>query len=150
MILTDLDRKLYIFKCSEIRNEIIKLEDEADIVAPIGYQLLCAAGGDVISIDNHLAGGCGVHPAQNVERGCLAGTGGAENDRKFSLFDLKSRAVKCEYRRFACAVFFGNGTEFNVRHRHLHFLLLFIFYHIGRGRDIISGVDRYPVPIKFL
>ena len=108
--------KLDVFKCCEVGNQIVELEDESYGGAAVFHQLRFAASSDILSVDEHAAVSSAVHAAQNVQSGGFPGSRGAKNYSEFALFDRKRRAVESPDLRCARPVPLNNVVEFDVRH----------------------------------
>ena len=67
----------------ERRQEIIELEDEADVVPPEAGESGIAGGDQVDAVDAQLPPGGPVDPAQQVQQGGLAAAAGADDDDEF-------------------------------------------------------------------
>ena len=90
MILADLHRQLHILQSRQVGNQVIELENKADVIPAVGGELLFVIAGDVLPIQPHVALAHGIHAAQDVEDGGFAGAGGAHNDADFPLLHGKA------------------------------------------------------------
>ena len=79
MVRADLRGELHVFERGKVRHQIVELEDEADIVAPVGHQFLFPQTRNIASADHYAAGCGGIHAAQNVQCRGFAGTGLSQN-----------------------------------------------------------------------
>src|SRR5690606_6317277 len=64
----------------QARDEVVELEDEADVVAPERRQLALGGGTEVVAGVADGAGRGAVEPAEDVEERGLPAAGGAEED----------------------------------------------------------------------
>ena len=86
-VLGCLRRKLDVFKRREVGHQVVKLEDEADVRAPVIRQLRAAQAGDLLAADDDGAAGGLIHAAQQVQNGGFACTGRAKHHAEFAFFN---------------------------------------------------------------
>ena len=92
-VFTDLRRELDVFKRRQVADEVIELEDKADVVAAIGRELAGVEAAHARPVDRDGAARAGVHAAEHVEDRRLARARGADDDAEFTLFDRKADVV---------------------------------------------------------
>ena len=62
----DLKSQFYIFQCGQVRNQVIELENETDVISPVARQLLLGITGDVLSVHQDFSSGGLVHAAEDI------------------------------------------------------------------------------------
>ena len=72
-VAADLGCQLDILQSRQVLDEVIKLEDKPNVIAPVEGLLFGAVARDSLPIHQDGSAIAGVHPAQNVEYRCLAG-----------------------------------------------------------------------------
>ncbi len=73
----------------EARDQVVELEDEADVLAPVARQFGLARGGEVVVPPERFTRRRRVESAQDVEQRRLAAARGAEEDDELALADLE-------------------------------------------------------------
>ena len=73
----------------QVRDQVIHLEDVAKVFAPVAGQLLFPHGTAVFSVDADVPAVRGVNPADDVEKGGLAGAGRPQQHAKLPLVQRK-------------------------------------------------------------
>ena len=86
----DLCGKLDIFFGSQVAHQIVELEHESHVIPTVGSQLLFIIGRDLGAVQPRTAAGEGVHAAEDVEDGGLAGAGRPDDHTEFPSPDLKA------------------------------------------------------------
>ncbi len=81
----DLGGQLHIFQGGEVLHQVVKLEHKADIMPPVGGELLGVIVADPCAVHGDGAAGAGIHAAQHVEHGSLARAGGTYDDGELPL-----------------------------------------------------------------
>ena len=109
----DLGRQFHVFDGGEVLDQIVKLENEAHVVTPVGGQLPLGEGGDIRSLQQHMSGGEPVHAAQDVEQGGLARAGGADDHADLPLFDGEVHVVQRFDADFAHLIDLPHVPEFH-------------------------------------
>ena len=71
-VVHDLGRELDVLLGREVRDQVIELENEADVGAAVVGELVRVVLGDVVAVDDDRALGGGVHAAEDVEQAGLA------------------------------------------------------------------------------
>ena len=140
----NLRRKLDIFERRQVGDQIVELEDKADVGTAVFHELRLVGGAHVAPVHRHSAGGYRIHATQDVERRSLAGTRGAQNDGELATLDRKARAVECVNAGVALAVCFDDVFEFDIGHRSVpiwsdNSLVLPISHRPKRDRFILAG-----------
>ena len=105
--------QLHVFQCRQITDQIIKLEHKAHIVTAIFRQLFFVQAGNFTAIQQDLAGAEGIHTAQNIQQCGFTGTGRADNDHQFALFNFKIHIVQRVDLHFACPIVFSDIMKLN-------------------------------------
>ncbi len=85
-VLADLAGKLYVLSGRKVLHQVIELEDEPDIVAPIFRELLGVIGADLITVQEDGATGAAIHATQHVEKRRLARSRRPHDHDEFALF----------------------------------------------------------------
>ena len=98
-------------------HQVVKLEDEADVVPPVGGELAGAVIAHPRAVHRDDAAGAGVHAAQHIQHGGLARAGGAHNDGELALFHHEIHAVHSVDDDLAHSIFFFHVFEGYVTHR---------------------------------
>ena len=74
-VLDEFGGEFHVLLGGEVGHQIVELEYESDVVAPVIGQLLRVEIRDVDAVDDDLAFGIRVHAAQDVEHRRFAGSG---------------------------------------------------------------------------
>ena len=90
----NLRRELDVFERRQVGDQIVELEDKADVGAAVLHELRLVGSAHVTPVHRHGAGGRRIHAAQNVERRGLAGTRSTQNDGELAALDRKACAVE--------------------------------------------------------
>ena len=143
-IRADLRRKLNIFERRQVGDQIVELEDKADVGAAVFHELRLVSGAHIAPVHRHGAGSRRIHAAQNVERRGLAGTRSTQNDGELAALDRKARAVECVNAGVALAVCLDDVFEFDISHRSVpiwsdNSLVLPISHRLKRDGFILAG-----------
>ena len=109
LLAVQLNREDDVLIDAEDGDQVVVLEDEADLPPPEDGQGLVLQGEDVLSVHGDGAGGGPVQAAQHVEEGGLAGAGGADHGGEFALFHRQVHAVQGADLRLAGAVVLVQG-----------------------------------------
>ena len=104
-------RQLHVGKDALVGDQVVALENKADGVVAVGVPVPIPErlGGD--AADGEVAGGVLIQTADDVEQGCLAAAGMAENGHKFIFPEGNGEAAKRLYLAGALAVGFGDVGE---------------------------------------
>ena len=123
------DREDDVFPDAQHRHQVVVLEDKADLLAAEDGGLLagkvCKLG--AAHLDAALGGG--VQPAQHVEQGGFARTGGADDGGEFAALDVQVHPVQRAHLRFAAAVVFFQSSCLQDDVACHDEVLLFLFCH---------------------
>lgn len=92
-VLDEFGGEFHVLLGGEVGHQIVELEYESDVVAPVIGQLLRVEVRDVDAVDDDLAFGIRVHAAQNVEYRRLACARRAQNDGQFAFFDAEAHII---------------------------------------------------------
>ena len=95
-------------------NEIVELEDKADMLAPVSGQFGVVGADEVVVAPSRLAAGRRVEAAQDVEQGRLARTGRPEQHDKLALIDIEIDVPQRMDLHFAHGI--GLGQIARVKH----------------------------------
>ena len=98
------------------RDEVEELEDEAEPTAAQLGDRLVGHGGDVGTVDEHLAARRPVQPADEVEQCRLAAPAGPHDRNELALLDRQTHAIQSRDGGIAAAVDLGELAHFNDRH----------------------------------
>ena len=93
------------------------LEDEAEAVAAHGGELLVLHAGQVLTSDEHAAGGGGVQARQAVQESGLARAGGAHDGHELAASHHQARRVQGDDPGLALAVDLGQAAGLDDVHR---------------------------------
>lgn len=96
--------------------EVVELEDEADVGAPVHDELLVRQPRDIAAVHQHRALRGRVHAAQDVERRGLPGSRLPQHDGEPALLDMEVGVVECADRRIPGGVFLDHMIEFDIGH----------------------------------
>ena len=140
----NLRRKLDIFERRQVGDQIVELEDKANVGAAVFHELRLVGGAHVAPVHRHSAGGYRIHAAQDVERRGLAGTRGAQDNGELTALNGKARAVERVNAGIALAVRLDDVFEFDISHRLIpiwsdNSLVLPISHRPKRDRFILIG-----------
>lgn len=139
MVRADLRREFDVLERREIGDQIVELENEADVVAAVGDQVVVVEVGDVTAAHHHGAARRGVHAAQNVERGRLARARLAQDHAQLAFVSGEARAVERADRRIPSRIFLDDAIELDVCHRAL-------LSHSSHTPSIVEFWRRNAVP----
>ena len=129
----DLIGELHILHRGQVADQIIKLEHKAHVQAAVHGKLLFIHGGHFLTVKEDLSLRQGIHPAQNVQKGCFAGTGGTDNDNQLPLFDLEAGIVEGTDVHLAHVIGFSHILEFHESHP-LRLPCLFSYHSTVSGK----------------
>ena len=93
----------------EHRHQIVALEHKADLPAAEDGALPLFHGKQISPVQQHLAGGRGVQPAQQIEQSALAGTALAHHGHKFALGHREAHVLQRLHGSLAGAVGLAKG-----------------------------------------
>ena len=93
-------------------NEVVELEDEADMRAPVIGQRRLAGRREVAFLVDHLAGGRDVEPAQDVQQRRLARSGRPEQDDELAGDEIEVDPAERLHGDFAHAIDLRNRAGF--------------------------------------
>ncbi len=111
----EVERQGHIFEAGEARQEIEKLEDEADFVAAEAGEVIVRKCCDRLAVDADLTGGGPVETADEVEEGRFAGAGGADDGDHLAPFDVEIDGIEGHYFAFAVEMFGDAGEGDHLR-----------------------------------
>ena len=97
-------------------HQIIKLEDESDIVTPVSGQFLSAGFTDVASVDDQFTLIDDVHSAYQIQQCRFAGAGSADDNDELTALDAETDVVKRGDGNFTHLIKFGNSFDINKGH----------------------------------
>ena len=105
-------------------NQIVVLEDKADIAAAEDGKLLIVHLRQLLIPHHHAAGGGGIQTAHHVKQGGLTGAGSADHRHKFALLHREVHAIQGAGNVRLCAVvFFKISCLQNFHNSYLPFLI---------------------------
>jgi hypothetical protein len=84
----DFGDQRHVLAGREAGDQIVELEDKADMFATIARQFAVAGISEIVIAEAHAAGAGAVEAAENVEQGRLAGSRRAEQHRQFSIIEV--------------------------------------------------------------
>ena len=93
-VLRDIGDKLNILLRRQVRHQVVGLEDEAHILAPVLGQLAVGGMGIVLPVDQQRPIRQVVHAADDVDQGRLAAAGLAEDNKKLAFVDVQVDALE--------------------------------------------------------
>ena len=108
--------ELYVLPGGEHGDEVVSLEDEADVLFAEIDELVVAHGVNIMAADFYVTLIGTVEPADDIQKGCLARAGRADDGGEFSFADLQVYAIECFYRDFIRVVYFHDalgGDDFH-------------------------------------
>ena len=85
----DLVHQRDVFEHGEARDQIVELEDEADMLAPIAGQLGLAGVDEIVVAPHRLARSRRIEAAEDVEQRRLAGAGRSQQHDEFAFVDVE-------------------------------------------------------------
>src|SRR5690606_31010534 len=91
---TEFQRKQDVFEYGQSRDQVEKLEDDADTVAAKQRKLAVVQFGDVGAVDNDAAGISGIYTSDEVKERALTTAALAEQHEKFAGFDVETDRVE--------------------------------------------------------
>src|SRR5262245_4199220 len=97
------------------RDEVVELEDEADVLAAVAGQGGVVPGGQVVVAIPHGPTRRHVQPAEDVEQGGFAAARRAEQDDKFPLVKVEIDAAQGVHLDFTHAVYLGDPAGLENR-----------------------------------
>ena len=77
-----------------LRQEVVRLEDEADLPVPHRGELLIVQGAQILPVESDRPAGGPVERADDVQQGALARTGGADDGEGFAPRDFERHIVE--------------------------------------------------------
>ena len=113
------DGKEDVFFGCQRRNQVERLEDDADVLPSEQRQLMVVERGEIYAVDDDVARS-GLRKSRNeMEKRGLAGAAGAHDGEKLALRDVKRQIINCDdwFRRVAVedlAEFFDADVWFHV------------------------------------
>ena len=99
-----MSRQLHVLQGRQVLDQVVELEHEAHVIAPVGGELLFIEGRDPLAVQVHLPLGRSVHAAQDVQDGGLPRTGGADDDTELPLLNLEVHIVQGRNLHLACLI----------------------------------------------
>ena len=140
----DLSCELNVFERRQVGDQIVELEDKADIGAAVFHELSLVGGAHVAPVHRHGAGSRRIHATQNVERRGFTGARSAQDNGKLATLNGKTRAVERVNAGIALAVCFDDVFKFDIGHRSVpiwsdNSLVLPISHRPKRDRFILAG-----------
>ena len=100
--------KLHILLGGEVLNKIVELENEAYIVPAVGYKLLVVIFRHIVSVNDYVPLGDGVHSAEHIQNGGFSRAGGTDDYHKLALFYVEADMVGGGDSNFAHGIAFAN------------------------------------------
>ena len=100
----DLGRQLHVLESRQVLDQVIELEDEADVPAAVLGELPGVVAAHLAAVHQDGPLRAGVHPAQHVQHRGLARPAGAHDDHELPLLDLKADVVHGADLHLAAAV----------------------------------------------
>jgi hypothetical protein len=104
-------RQQHVFGRGQPGQQVVRLEDEADLAVPHAGQLVLAQPADVLPIQHVRAAGRAVQAAQDVHQRGLARAGGSHDGEEFTLFDGQVDPSQRVHGDLAGAVDFGQVRD---------------------------------------
>ena len=100
------ERQLYVCQHRLVHNQVITLEDETDGVIPVGIPVpvLVFSGGR--SIDDEISAVISIQTTDDIEKGCLTRTAGAENGNELIVPEIETDIIQSLLHQIPGAVFF--------------------------------------------
>jgi hypothetical protein len=90
-----------VFEYREARNQIVELEHEADMLAPVARQFRVVGINEIVVAPHRLTG-CGrIEAAEDVQQRRFAGAGGPQQHDEFALIDVEVDVAQRMHRDFA-------------------------------------------------
>ena len=108
--------QFHIFQRSEVLDQIVELENKADLVPAVFCELFSVVGGDFFSVEKDGAGGERIHSSENVQNSSLSGAGRADDHAEFTFFDDEIRTVQRGDLYFPALVDLFHIPEFYICH----------------------------------
>ena len=108
-IARDLRHQVHVLPGGQRRDQVVELEYEADVVAPVGREAIVVQRAQVVIAEAHGAGGRMVQASQDVEQRRLARAGGPEQDDQFPGVEIEIHAGQSVNFDLAVAVGFGQA-----------------------------------------
>ena len=93
----------------QLRDQVERLKHKADVPAAEDGALPLFHGKQISPVQQHLAGGRGVQPAQQIEQSALAGTALAHHGHKFALGHREAHVLQRLHGSLAGAVGLAKG-----------------------------------------
>ncbi len=112
----NLARQLDVLARGEACDEVVELEDEAHVVAPVEGKALLVELRDVAPVEENLPRGGLLHAAEHVEHRGLAGPRRAHDEHEFAALELQVDAVGGAHGGRPLAVDLGDVAELDERH----------------------------------
>jgi len=104
-------RQLDVLEGRQHRDEVVELEDEADVVGPPAGDPRVGEHPQVLIVDDHAAPGGPVEPGDQVEQGGLARARGAHQGEVFALLDGQVEVDEHRDAELVAAIFLGDPLE---------------------------------------
>ena len=105
------ERRLDVLLRGQRRDEVERLEDDADLLGAQPGQLGLADGGEVHAVQLDAAGGGAVETADHLQQGGLAAARGALDDELVAVLDGEVDATQRLHRLLAPRVALGDASE---------------------------------------
>ena len=93
-VVGDLGDQRDVLARGQAGDQVVELEDEADVAPPVARQLVLVGVGEVGAAIDDAAGGADVEAAQDVEQRRLAAARGAEQDDQLALEQIEVDAAQ--------------------------------------------------------
>ena len=93
-VLRQVRHQAHIFKDRQCRQDVVKLENETDIGRAVVGEFIFRVTGDIRPVRNDGALRRGVHAADQVQKGGLAGAGRSQDDDQFAGFNIKIHTIE--------------------------------------------------------
>ena len=114
-VVRDVGHQRHVLGHGQAGNEVVELEHEADVTAPVLGQRRFASRAQVLLAEHDLTGAGGIEPAQDVEQGRLAAAGGAQQHDEFAAGNVQVDFVQGAHGNVAAAV--GLAQAPDAKHR---------------------------------
>ncbi len=100
--------------------EIVVLEDKADLSSAENGQFLVFKFGQLLAIHDHLAGGGHIQSADHVQQRGFTTAGGSHDSYKFALFYGKGHTIQGSGNVRLCAIIFFQFSRLQNAHKEHH------------------------------
>ena len=133
-VLRDLVHQRDVLQHRQARDQIVELEHEADVLAPVARQLRIAGADEFMVAPPRPASGRRVQSAEDVEQSRFSRAGGPEQNHKLALVDIEIDVPQCVNLDLAHDV--GLGQAARLEH---HAAGIFLLLGSAQRHDILPG-----------